>query len=163
MDKSFTATPIRQDFLAKVRETGLDDQNQSVVRLIAQGGEPCRDALRRARPGEALILASYCPFSRPGPYREYGAVFVRQAADGEDEHPWSTGNQGDYLSANKPVVLRAYDAQEHISAATLVMPDQIDAGLKDYFAREETRFVLLRFPAYGCYALRFDPPGTEKT
>lgn len=158
MNRPFTATPIRQDFLTKVRETGLDDQSQPVVHLIAQGGEPCRDALRRARPGEALILASYCPFSLPGPYREYGAVFVRQAADGEGEHPWSTDNQGDYLSANKPVVLRAYNAQERISAATLVMPDQIDAGLEDYFAREETRFVLLRFPAYGCYALRIDPP-----
>ena len=50
---------IREDFLQKLRIEGLDDLNQKVVYLIAQGGEPCRDVLRRARVGEELILASY--------------------------------------------------------------------------------------------------------
>ena len=50
--------PIRASFVERARREGLDDQNQPVERHIAEGGEPCRDALRRARPGEALILAS---------------------------------------------------------------------------------------------------------
>lgn len=58
--------PIKEDFLLKVREASLDDQNQKVVRLTAAGGEPCRDVLRRAKPGEELILASYCPFTVAG-------------------------------------------------------------------------------------------------
>ena len=69
----YQITPIRKDFLIKVRESGIDDQNQPIVHFIAEGGEPCRDVLRRAVAGEELILASYCPFSKPGPFKEYGA------------------------------------------------------------------------------------------
>ena len=55
---NYKITPIRSDFLIKVREAGIDDQNQPVVTQVAMGGEPCRDVLRRANVGEALILAS---------------------------------------------------------------------------------------------------------
>ena len=72
----YQITPIRNDFLIKVRESSIDDQTQPIVHIIANGGEPCRDVLRRAVAGEELILASYCPFSKPGPFKEYGAVFV---------------------------------------------------------------------------------------
>jgi len=75
--------PLPQDFLSRVRERGLDDQMQPVRRYVStEGGEPCRDVLRRARPGEAVILASYCPFTQAGPYKEFGPVFVlAQASD----------------------------------------------------------------------------------
>jgi hypothetical protein len=68
--------PIPTSFLQQVREQGLDHLGQQVKRVRAEGGEPCRDVLRRARPGEELILASFTPFSKPGPYKEYGPVFV---------------------------------------------------------------------------------------
>jgi hypothetical protein len=156
----FTITRVSGDFLAKARTAGLDDQNQPVIRLIARGGEPCRDLLRRARPGERIIAASYCPFSLPGPYREYGPVFVLQEpgnnAAGEQTLPLPTGSASDYLKADKPVVLRAYDACERIAAASLVLPERIEAELDGYFSRDDIAFVLLRFAAYGCYALRFD-------
>ncbi len=55
---SFQIRPLPQAFLDRVRNEGIDDQGEPVQRLIAQGGEPCRDVLRRARPGEAIPLAS---------------------------------------------------------------------------------------------------------
>ena len=77
---TIAAIPTR--FLQRVRTEGLDDQGQAVKRVIAQGGEPCRDVLRRATAGEELILASFTPFSKPGPYKEYGPIFVlAQSAD----------------------------------------------------------------------------------
>src|SRR6476469_8207130 len=80
----FEITNIRSAFLSKARAEGLDDQGHPVKRLVAAGGEPCRDVLRRARPGEQLILASYCPFEGNGPFREYGPVFILADESGED-------------------------------------------------------------------------------
>lgn len=154
---TFTVTPIREDFLHKVRKSGIDDQGQPARQLLAEGGEPCRDVLRRARPGEPIILASYCPFTRPGPYREYGAVFVlaeRQEAMAEPLRP--TSGAESYLSQIAPVALRAYSANEDIVAAKLVESDRLEVEAADYFTREDVDFVLVRFAAYGCYALRLD-------
>src|SRR5437588_2015660 len=47
--------PIPEAFLTRVRDEGRDDLGQVVRRVRATGGEPCRDALRRALPGEELI------------------------------------------------------------------------------------------------------------
>lgn len=65
-----TIAPIPTAFLNRVRREGLNDLGQPVKRVEAQGGEPCRDVLRRALPGEQLILASFTPFTKPGPYHE---------------------------------------------------------------------------------------------
>ncbi|CAM3701521.1 hypothetical protein VA7868_00251 [Vibrio aerogenes CECT 7868] len=159
-----TITPVRPDFLAKARQAGLDDQNQPVEHLIAEGGEPCRDTLRRAQPGEKLILGSYCPFSRPGPYKEYGPIFIQ--AEPADTPPdltrlptrASTGPA--YLS--HMFVLRAYRENETIATAGLVSTDNAQAVLEQFFTDPEVHFVLARFAAYGCYALRLDREITGK-
>lgn len=157
---TYTVTPIREDFLCKIRETGLDDLGQPVRPLVAQGGEPCRDALRRARPGERIILASYCPFSRPGPYREYGPVFaLANKAEGSAapiELPVPKKTAEDYWKPGAKLVLRAYSAEEDIVAAKLVRAEEIGEEVAEYFARDDVDFALLRFAAYGCYALRLD-------
>src|SRR6266852_6401185 len=80
---SITIAPIPAAFLNRVRIEGLDDLGQAVKHVEAEGGEPCRDVLRRAQPGEKLILASFTPFTKPGPYHEYGPVFVL-AEDGNE-------------------------------------------------------------------------------
>lgn len=155
-----TIRPIRPDFLAQVRDAGIDDLGQPVERLLASGGEPCRDAFRRARPGEALILASYCPFEQTGPYREYGPVFV--LAQGEPPPPprvLPVSGEQPYLGER--FVLRAYSAEERIAGAVLSTPDSAEADLESLFAAHAPAFVLARFPTYGCYALRIDGPGRK--
>jgi len=64
-----TMAPIPAHFLQSVRTEGIDDLGQPAKHVVATGGEPCRDVLRRAAPGEPLILASFSPFSKPGPYK----------------------------------------------------------------------------------------------
>lgn len=150
-------TPIRHDFLQQVRQTGLDDLGQAVEHHIAQGGEPCRDVLRRAVAGEALILASYCPFELAGPYREYGPVFV--LANASEERP-------DYalfpITAANPYfgdcfVLRAYSSNERIVDAILSSPANAKSDIKAFFDRPDVAFILARFPTYGCYGCRVEP------
>ena len=154
----YQITPIRKDFLIKVRESGIDDQNQPIVHLIAEGGEPCRDVLRRAVAGEALILASYCPFSKPGPFKEYGAVYVLANQSDEaisyDQILLASNSENDYFGDN--FVVRAYDNEEGIYDARVVSPINAELTISEFLAHSEVKFIMARFTAYGCYALRLD-------
>lgn len=150
--------PIRADFLSKVRNAGLDDQDQRVEKFVAQGGEVCRDVLRGAYPGEEVIAASYCPFSLAGPYKEYGPIFVLANETKEtvlwDVLPNSTEKETDYIKDQ--VVLRAYDATEHITMASVVLSVDLELSLQNYLSQESTAFVLVRYVAYGCYSFRVE-------
>ena len=153
--------PMPQAFLDRVRNDGIDDLGQAVVRRVAQGGEPCRDALRRARPGEDVILASFSPFTAKGPYREYGPVFVLARPDGNeaarDRLPLEPAHDGwpeGYLRDR--FVLRAYSAEEEILDAAMVTPAEADAAVAGFLARAEVAFVHARFPLFGCFACRID-------
>lgn len=146
--------PLADAFLARVRG-GADDQGQPVERHVAQGGEPLRDCLRRALPGEAILLASYCPFTVTGPYREYGPVFIAaapQAVPRLDALP--VEGEQPYLGAS--FVLRAYSADERIVDAVMSSPFAAGNDLQTLFAHADVAFVLARFTAYGCYALRME-------
>ena len=46
---------LRTDFLLKIRDAGLDDQNQKVIKLAAHGGEPCRDLISTILPLRGAI------------------------------------------------------------------------------------------------------------
>ena len=146
--------PLPSDFVQRAC-AGTDDLGQPVERHVAEGGEPLRDTLRRAAPGEAILLASYCPFTQAGPYREYGPVFL--AADAQAAPPpASLPVEGDapYLGAS--FVLRAYSRDERIVDARVSSPQAAAADLAAFFARADVAFVLARFTAYGCYALRVE-------
>jgi hypothetical protein len=150
---------IPQPFLDKARLEGIDDQGQPVRRLRSEnGGEPCRDVLRRARAGEQLILASFSPFRLPGPFREFGPVFILVKPSDEPvlrvALPLPDGSPGSYL--RERFVLRAYSSDESILAAELVTPKEAQATLERFLERPEVAFVHARFPTYGCFACRID-------
>lgn len=149
--------PMAPAFLARVR-AGIDDLGQAVEYHVAQGGEPLRDCLRCARPGESILLASYCPFTKAGPYKEYGPVFVSALPQGMprlDLLPLA----GDEPYLPSCFVLRAYSHAERIVDACLSNAATATADLAAMFARDEVAFVLARFAAYGCYALRIERLG----
>ncbi|OHX12196.1 hypothetical protein BI347_00785 [Chromobacterium sphagni] len=152
---------LNDGFLRRTREDGLDDLGQSVVRLTAQGDEPCRDALRRARPGEPLILASYSPFRQAGPYREYGPVYLLAAAQPQSSPslPALLRRAGDDAYLGERIALRAYDRREFMLEAMLVELGLAADLLARWAARPEVASALLRFPAQGCHALRLDRNG----
>lgn len=150
--------PLPTEFLARVRTEGRDDLDQPVRRSIsAEGGEPCRDVLRRARPGEEIILASYSPFQVRGPYREFGPVFVLATPSGEeparDAVPFDPSQPTSYFAHR--LTLRAYSPGEEIVDARIVDGPQADAQVRDFLARPGVAWVDARFPAYGCFAARF--------
>ena len=156
-DLAVAIASIPERFLRRVREQGLDDLGQPVKRVTAEGGEPCRDVLRRAVAGEQLILASFTPFAKAGPYKEYGPIFVLAdaGADGamRDSLP-RAGGPLDYL--REQFVIRAYSADEEIVDAALVKAGDFSAAVERFFASPGTAFLHVRFPTYGCFAMRID-------
>lgn len=152
-----TIAPIPHSFLNRVRREGIDDLGQPVKRRVAEGGEPCRDVLRRAKAGEELILASFTPFSKPGPYKEYGPIFVLAHAAGEpvrrDALP-PAGSPADYL--REQFVIRAYSAEEEIIDAVMVSAPALEETVDRFFQSPGTAFLHVRFPTYGCFAMRID-------
>ena len=142
-------------FLHRLRTMDLDDLGQPVRYVTAQGGEPCRDALRRAAPVEPLLLASFSPFALASPYRENGPVFVR--AEGEAtaaSENLFTDEPDAYFGAR--LVLRAYAPDESILDAALVEREEAVSAATAFLARPGVAFVHARFPTYGCFALRLE-------
>lgn len=152
----YTLDVIRADFLTQVREHGLDDQQQPVVRSVAKGGEPLRDLLRRARPGEEIILASYGPFARPGPFHEFGPIYV-SARGGRPEGEWIFSRRPDLALDyfQRQLTLRAYGFDGAIADAAIVDFEAAPEQLERFLGRNQVEFVDARFPSYGCFAARF--------
>jgi hypothetical protein len=146
---NLTIAPLPQTFLDRVRTHGIDDQNQPVRRVVAEGGEPCRDVLRRAEPGEELLLASFTPFTVAGPYKEFGPIFVLANDSGEPARL-----RENYL--RERFVIRAYSAAEEIVDAALTEAAELAGTVERFFASDATAFLHVRFPAYGCFAMRID-------
>lgn len=146
--------PLPQSFLNRVRHDGIDALGQPVRRVRANGGEPCRDALRRAQPGEELILASFSPFTTEGPYREFGPVFVFADGESAGSERITIGAPADYL--REQFVIRAYSANEEILDAKLITADAAQDTVASFFARDDVAFLHVRFPTYGCFACRID-------
>ena len=156
-DLKIKIAPISPAFLNRVRSEGLDDLGQRVKHVVAEGGEPCRDVLRRATAGEQLILASFTPFTVPGPYKEYGPIFVL-AQPGDERVRRDTlpraGSPTDYL--REQFVIRAYSAAEEIADAALINASALAETVARFFKSPQMAFLHVRFPTYGCFALRID-------
>lgn len=103
----FRCLPMDAPAAARIRATGRDDRGEPVHRRVADGpGFPCRACLRLARPGEAMLLASWdLPLPR-GVYWTPSPVFLHEADCGgaavEDALP-------ETVTANALVSLRCYD------------------------------------------------------
>lgn len=154
---AISIAPIRKDFLVRARSEGIDDLGQEVRRVVAEGGEPCRDVLRRARPGENLILASYTPFAKKGPYREFGPVFILAEPSDEavslDRLP-PAGGPSNYLQ--NQFIVRAYSSAEDMSGSRLFTAAELEETVEHLLDSPDAAFLHVRFPTAGCFAFRID-------
>ena len=150
----YTIVPIHAEFLETARQQHVDDQLQPVERHIATGGEPCRDVLRRAIPGEAILLASYSPFIVASPYKEFGPVYVMARSEPQAELPTSLAGLASQGYLGEQFVLRAYSQTERIVDGMVVTQANAEACLQTMLRRKDVAFVLARFAGYGCYACR---------
>ena len=156
---SFKIVPIAPDFLNQARRQKMDALGQPVAELYsATGREPCRDVLRRAKPGEKLFLLSYSPFSQVGPYHEYGPIYILAEESAEpvalDHLPLAEMSSSDYFG--EQLVLRAYNRQEWMLEAALVTAVAAVATVERLLENPDVAFLQARFPAAGCFACRIE-------
>ncbi len=159
METGIRILPLPEAYLARVREQGLDAQGQPVRRFVSAGGDPCRDALRRSRPGEEVILASYGPFegSGPNPYREFGPVFLLaepETAPIDRATLPVRGDHPDRYFGDGPLAFRAYDAGGDIIDGALGRTEDVEATVGRFLASPQVAHVDVRFAIRGCFACR---------
>jgi hypothetical protein len=125
----------------------VDPGAPATVRRAAEGGEPCRRCLRRAQPGEPLLLLPYDPFLTPSPYAGAGPVFVHEAC-GE---PGAGADQ----VRESTISVRAYDADAMLVTAEVMAGAQL--GERAAALLEDAAFLHVHFAGPGCFAFRVDP------
>lgn len=127
---------------------------QAVVRVTAQHkpGYPCRITLEDAEPGETLLLLNYEDHPVATPYRNRYAIYVREAA-------LAPAKLVDTLPAvfeNRPIALRAFDANGMLQNAALALAGDVDAQIKRLFADPAIAYLQAHNAAHGCFAARID-------
>lgn len=148
----FAVQPLPADFVTRVRATRRDDFARAVEVTVAQGGEPMRDQLRRAAPGERLILCSYQAVPLSSRFAEIGPIYV--SADAPPTGPLVELLPAGYF--NRTFALRAYDARDEIVGSTLVDPSHAADKIRDLLAQPGVGYLHARFAGHGCFAARID-------
>ena len=113
----------------------------------SQPGFPCRICLRDAAAGERVKLFSYAPFSRPGPYRTVGPVYVHAetcARFGGGEVP--------AMLRRRLLSLRAFDAHDRMVDCDVAEGAGLEELAERLFADERVRVIHVHLARAGCWA-----------
>lgn len=152
----FRCVPIPTDVADRFRRTGRDDRGGAIHRRTADGpGFPCRHCLRSARPGEAVLLASYdLPLPRsvywtPSPVFVHGAPCARY--DAADEI-------APIVRENALISLRSYDPEGMClyEFGHVGMGEDADEPLARALADPRTAYVNIHTARPGCLLCRVE-------
>ena len=150
---SFRTRGVPSSFVDRLRATGVDDLGQPLVRITrASGGEPLRDQLRRAEPGEEILLGSHELFAQASPFREFGPVYVSAMLP----RPEAFADVFTSGYIREECVVRAYDRRGWILQADRAGRDEARGQIETWLGDPRIGFVDARFLAYGCFACRFE-------
>lgn len=146
-DPVFEAIPAAE--LAKIRAAGRDEAGNSLaVQTDADGGSPLRCCLRKARPGERMLLIAYTPPGTAGAYAERGPVFIHADACGG----YLTPHEYPPELSDRQQVVRAYDRQGRIADGRPVADGrEAQAVIGQWLAQPGVQRVHVRNVGYGCY------------
>jgi Protein of unknown function (DUF1203) len=148
---SFYVQPLAEAFVARVRSSLIDDFGRQVCTMPAKGGEPLRDQLRRAAPGEPIILCSYQAVPLPSAYAEVGPIFISAA---DESPPQTVPNALPSGYFTRTFALRGYNASNEIVESTLTtLSDALDA-IHSLLSVPDVCCLHARFAGHGCFAAR---------
>jgi hypothetical protein len=137
--------PLPTDVLEHARErAGADEHHE----LHAESpGAPLRCCLRKAGPGEPVILFRYRPTAGVGPYEEVGPVFAHaDPCDG----PASTEEFPEAFR-HAPRTLRSYTADGRIHGGETAAPEALMPTVTKLLDDPEVAEIQVRSPSHGCY------------
>ncbi len=144
----------REDFAAlfAMDDAQLAKHNAVRVTAAADMGFPCRISLVDAKKGESLILINHTSHDVATPYRSSYAIYVRETADEVEPLVDATPP----VFEGRPMAFRGFDAHGMLKGATLALPGQADAKIRELFAAQEIAYIHAHNAAHGCFSARID-------
>lgn len=147
----FHCVGIDTDTAERFRRTGIDDNGNTVRRMLAtEGGAfPCRHCLRLAEPGEAVLLGSY-NLPRPlGIYWTPSPIFLHADACQRYE---TADEVAPIVRLNGLVSVRAYDTADQClyDLGRVCAGTDADEPLRAALADDRTAFVNIHTARPGC-------------
>ncbi|GAA3460195.1 DUF1203 domain-containing protein [Saccharothrix longispora] len=137
--------PIPADVLARARALAGADEHHELHPDAP--GSPLRCCLRKAAPGEPLVLFRYSPPSGRGPYEEVGPVFAHAAPcagpDGATDLPDDLGRA--------PRTLRAHTAGGRIHRGETTRPHELADRVAALLDDPAVAVVQVRSASHGCF------------
>jgi hypothetical protein len=146
---TFQLRPIDPVEADRLREAWADSR---VYVADERPGFPCRQCLRDAEIGEALLLVSYDPFTADSPYRAASPIFLHR----EPCSPPSDLQELPEQLTVRQLSARAFDAEASMIDAAIVQGDQLAATLARMFADGACDHVHVHYATRGCWAVRVD-------
>jgi hypothetical protein len=154
---AFQCLPIPTDIADRFRSTGLDDNGNTLRRIVAtpDGAFPCRHCLRLGAPGETMLLGSY-NLPRPrGIYWTPSPIFVHA-----DDCPRFTAASeiAPIVRLNGLVSVRAYDAADQCiyDLGQVCSGEAVDAPLERALDDPRCAFVNIHTARPGCLLSRVE-------
>jgi len=136
---------LPNDLLDRARAlAGADEHHESHAE---SPGAPLRCCLRKARPGEPVILFRHTPAAGSGPYEELGPVFAHaEPCDG----PASTAAFPEAFR-HAPRTLRANTADGRIHGGEIADPANLADRVAALLEHPEVASVQVRSVSHGCF------------
>ncbi|MGL5838349.1 MAG: DUF1203 domain-containing protein [Sphingorhabdus sp.] len=136
---------------------GADEETlaaKGAIRVTANAdkGWPCRISLEDAKAGESLVLVNHVSHDVATPYRSAYAIYLREDA----------GEPAEYLDEtppvfeNRPMALRAFDADGMLRNAALALPGEADAKIRALFDADEIAYIHAHNAAHGCFSAKVE-------
>ncbi|WP_170382153.1 DUF1203 domain-containing protein [Ruegeria atlantica] len=151
----FKITALPTADVRALQSGGPDAYGAAPERAVASGeGNPCRHCLRNIPQGQEMLILAYRPFLETHPYAETGPIFLCakpcERYDG-DALP-------EILTASPDYLIKGYGKDDRIVYGTgsITPTDQIDAKVRDIFARPEVTYIHVRSARNNCYQARID-------
>jgi hypothetical protein len=113
----------------------------------AKPGYPCRQCLRDAEVGEALLLVSYDPFVIDSPYRSASPIFIHQSPCVPDD----LGSLPKQLTTRQ-LSVRAFDTKAMMTDAAVIHGVDLDHTLDRMFTDESVNVIHIHNAVRGCWA-----------
>lgn len=148
---SFTITGLSPAGFAPLFAMSDDEiARRGVIRktATAKPGFPCRVTLEDAEPGESVLLLNYESHRAQTPYHSAYAIYVREraakAAHFENELP--------PVFQGRPLALRHFNADGHLTGASLALYGDAAEKIAAAFANPEVAYIHVHNAAHGCFA-----------
>lgn len=143
MTNEYRLDPIDPDDADRLRAGGGD-------RFVADAmpGFPCRQCLRDAEIGEALVLVAHDPFTKDSPYRSRSPIFLH-------ERPCAPRHDDQELPeqlTRRQLSVRAFDSDAMMIDAEVIDGADLKSALARFFADRATHEVHVHNASRGCWA-----------